>query len=162
MLKKLLVISLVLLFSGCSLFKADIKTSNVCSNIPTDQKSVICELSQKMGTTPENINKVVQFGNAVSLEEKLYAAKDAKVFIQKLRDGINKIKDRKDYTLQDLLNDIQKEYSKLTPKVQLAFMVLNPVDLSKYGVTNPLSPYDYSLLLMGLDSQDLIINFYLK
>lgn len=153
-----LTIFTLFILGGC----ASIQTSNVCQSVPEGQVSAICTLSDKMGTTPENISKVVQISIGLGIETGDIRVKQAKEYLDKIKAKATEAMDS-DYTItfEEVLNYAMDEYNKLPTTTRLLITVINPVDLSKYGIKIPCIPYDFEMILMGIEEQYKVVNIYL-
>jgi len=154
--KKLLVILCAVLFlMGCAI---DIGTSKVCSNIPQGQYSVLCDISAKVGTTPEAVGTVTKVANLFLLGE-THTAKQAYDFIGELQ---AKSKDAQAFdgaTYDQIIDYATAKWADLPPKVQAAMEVIKAYYGVKVSGSLPklLSQYDWSIIDQMLADQKAVI-----
>ena len=156
MFKSILCILLILIFTGCAMFK-----SNICQNIPEGQTSVICQLALATKVSPENMSITLQIANMAALEKNLYTAKEAGKFIDSI------IIDLKNYKTSEItisyyqaIDYLNKKFKLLSPQAQVAFIIINPGALSEYKIDSPLSSYDIDLIINHLVKERAIVSAY--
>lgn len=146
----LLIISILALLAGCA------TTSNYC---PHDG-SVICQLSEKLNTSPEAISQILQIGNVTALEKSLYTATEADKFVDQVIKDVNAYKGKM-IPYADAIGYINKKFNLLSPQIQAVFIIKNPASLAEKEITMPLSDYDIDLILKHLQKQKVLIKVYL-
>lgn len=152
-----LIFSVLALFVGCGSVQV---ATPVCDAIPDGSYSVICQLADKIGTTPETAAAMLKVANTVSLAADVYTAQQASLFVSEMRKYINTARDQ-GVTFAVAYAALEKKYGSLPAKVQSAFVSLEDVlkiDVSATDIADIiLSDYDYVLLLKHLDAQDRVI-----
>jgi hypothetical protein len=137
-------------------------TTPVCDKVPEGQTSAICALAAKMGTKPETISRGIKVGNLVGLVKPYYTAKEAEIFLNKIKKVVEDARAKgATYTLDQAFEYAQTEYKLLDPIVQGIISIINPVDLSKYGIKLNMCDYDFELLLLGIDEQMKVVKPFL-
>lgn len=163
MIKKLFVVSVVLLFVACA--GQQIKPS-VCDTIPTDSYSVICEISAKLKVNPEDVSNVLKVANVAGLATEKYTAMEAKDFIDDIRVYLKRAQSGYGLLYATLVEFIEKKYGLLPPEVQASIIILEQygtLDLSVIpGADMVLSDYDFEMLYKHLDEQEAIITPFLN
>ena len=161
----LISIAVAFLVSGCSMISTTTKDSgiSVCDAIPEGQTSVICELAEKKGTTPEDIAKILKATNLLLLSEDKYTAKQAKKFIKGVIEDVEKAqKESVTITYEDVLLYVNGKKEIVSPTVIAAYEILDPDTLSSgITITNPLSQYDIELILVHLEAELDLVKLFL-
>jgi hypothetical protein len=151
----ILISALVVFLIGCA------TKSNLCP-APEGEISAICQIAQKMNTSPEAISQILLISNMAALDEELYTAQEAKTFVETILKDIDKIQaDGTSITYLQAIDYVNKKFKLLSPKAQACFVILNPVDLAEKEIKIPLSEYDLGLVKRHLKKQLQIINVYL-
>lgn len=152
--KCIMILLAIVFMSGCS------TKSPICS-IPEADNSVVCKLSEKIGTSPEAISKTLKIGNVAALEFKLYEAREAERFINKVIDKIEyRRRQGSEITYREAVEYVRKLYKGLSPRVQAAFEIINPDILSQKLVDIKLTDHDFNMLLKHLNEQKVIVQLY--
>jgi hypothetical protein len=128
---------------------------SVCDTVPEGEHSVICDLAEKSGTTPEMIAGVLKLANVGGLSGKLYTAQEASVFLDGIILTLETLEEGITYT--DAVKYILLKMEGLTPEVQALFIVLD--DFTGYQFETPqlLSDFDINLLLTHLKEQKALL-----
>jgi hypothetical protein len=149
-----ILLAFVILIQGCA------TTSQLCT-VPEAQNSVICELSGKLKTTPEMISKSLRVANFGALTADIYTPPKADAFVDQIIadvKGIQKKGGKISYI--EIINYIDGKLKVLPAKVKVVFAV-DPLDLSRYSIKQPLTNYDFDLILRHLQKQKELIKVYL-
>lgn len=157
--KRLLgVLAVLMIFiSGCA-------TSNICENIPEGQISVICEATDFIHVSPENLSKILLITNIAALEADKYTALEAMAFVNDAEAKLIAVKGKNTLTYGDVVNYLINEHAGLSPRLQAVFTIVDPLSSLIYmeeQLPTILSDFDIDLLLLHLAKQKTIIMLYL-
>lgn len=134
-----------------------------CSKVPAESYSVICQLADDIGTTPETITAGLKIANIAAVDE-LYTASQADAFIAKIEGQIKAYRAFGGVTYQAFLNYALREYGNLPPKIQAIFEIAKEF----YAIDAPelkmkvMSDYDWSGILEHLADQRRLLSPFLK
>lgn len=138
------------------------KTSNLCL-VPKAENSAVCAVADKLGVTPEDMDKTLLALNVGALEMDLYTAQEAKKYLDVIIKEIEIFREAgPKYSYLDAINYLNEKLNALPPRVQVAFIIFNPQELSQYIIENPLTQYDYDLILLHLVKQRMVVSFYMS
>jgi hypothetical protein len=164
--RNLKVFSVMFMLVFCmALLGACSTVSNICP-APDGQASVICALSEKMNTSPENLSQILQVANFVALEKSLYTANEASEFIDQIILDLKTAKYEQRgggpaITYAQALDYVNKKFNVLSAEVQAVFIILNPADLASKEIKIPMIEYDINLLIRHLEKQKQIVQVYM-
>lgn len=157
----ILLIALFFLLTGCLEKAPEVL---VCNNIPADNYSVLCSVSNHLNIPLEEVSRVLKIANVVGLGADVYTAQQADAFMKSIRAFIIQSK-RQGLLYGALMNFVETKYGLLPNKVKASIVLvrqLSTVDLSLVpGSDRFLSDYDYKLLFLHLDKQEEIIKPFL-
>lgn len=152
---KCLLVGILFFISACA------TTSQICL-VPEAQNSVVCELSGKLRTTPEIISQSLQVANFGALEANIYTAKSADKFLDEIIVDIKNIQEMgKQISYLDAINYIDGKFKLLPSRVKAVFVLMNPAGLASQGIKQPLTDYDFELILRHLQKQKDLVKVYL-
>jgi len=151
-----------LAFSACSTIS--VETSGVCDKIPEGSYSVICDISEYLGKSPESVGKILKVGNLAGLAVKAYTAQEGMNYIEDIRAHLKNAQETGGLTYSALYAYAVKKYAALPVQVQLAIVLVEEIS----GVSLPvsilnaqLSDYDYAMLYGHLDEQAALLRPFL-
>ena len=166
--KKLFSLVLVMFFvacggSGVSILDDKIK---VCDNIPEGSYSVICDISDEIGRSPEDAAKILRMSNIAGLASNVYTAQQALDFIKGIKGDLQEAQGLEGGLLYSVMIEyVNEKYSKLPDKVKLSIALAREFidfDINLVPTINlPLSDYDFEMLYMHLDDQIAIVSPFL-
>lgn len=150
--------AIIVLLAGCSALGIQLKPSDWCAKIPAGSYSVICQISDKVGTSPEAVAATLKIANIAMLEE-VYTARQADEFIIKLQAAAKAARESNGATYKQLVQYILARYKILSPKVQAALVVLDDfVEIDAPEIqAQLLSDYDWDGIEKHLADQRAII-----
>jgi hypothetical protein len=150
-----MVLLLGLIMAACA------TTSQLCA-VPEAQNSVVCELSAKLKTTPEMISQSLQVANLGALASDVYTAQQADEFVDKIITDIQDIqKMGKEISYLDAINYIDGKLNLLPTKIKAVFVLIDTAGLTTQGIKQPLTDYDFDLIIRHLQKQKELIKIYL-
>lgn len=155
-----MVLAIGMVMAGC--VTAIIPQEGVCDKIPEGSYSVICQIAEKMGTTPETMAGLLKVGNLAGLATSAYDANQASAFIEDLKTFLENSK-AQGLAYAAVLEYAQGKYAKLPLQVQASLTLIETVggvQIAGMGDTL-LSDYDYELLIGHLDDQLKLLAPYL-
>jgi hypothetical protein len=150
-----MILLLGLIISACA------TTSQLCT-VPEAQGSVVCELSGKLKTTPEMISQTLQVANLGAMATNIYTAQSADNFIDDMIKDISEIRDMgKQISYLDAINYIDNKLNLLPKNVKAVFLLIDTAGLTTQGIKQPLTGYDFELILRHLQKQKEIVKAYI-
>ena len=151
----ILILSMAFLASCASI---NINKPSVCDTIPEGQTSVICDLAEKVGQSPETVAGILKLGNVAALAGHLYTAHEASLFID---EAINQLEfnsaSGRGMTYKSVAQYLLATFSMLSPEAQALFIVLEDFINYDFEETRLLSDFDIGLLLKHLRDQKALI-----
>lgn len=152
--KKLLFVFLIL--AGCATVQQPV---SVCEDKPD---SVICQMADKLGQTPEQMAQVLKIANITALAGDMYTAQEARAFVTDVQTFVKTCRETH-ATYVTVISYVVLKYNKLPPKVQVAFLLLQTVAGAQIEGLNdqPLTDADYDMLEYHLNQQLQIISSFL-
>jgi hypothetical protein len=138
------------------------KESSFCESIPANSYSVICQVADKAGTTPESVSGILKLANLGALN-KLYTAQQANTFIGDLIADIHVMREVGSMTYADFVAYCTGQHGRLSKEVQAVFIILEDfVEVDVPEIENRLlSGYDYQWIETHLRKQQAIVALYL-
>ena len=155
-----LIVSLI--FFGCITIKSNVQKP-ICETIPSNSYSIICQIANHANKTPEQVASVLRIANTTALAEDLYTAKEAKKFIDGIKDDIN-IARKTDISYEIAQKYIMNKYNALSKKERALFIIANEfvsINTPDIAINEPLSDFDIDMILKHLDNQSDIIDVFL-
>jgi hypothetical protein len=165
----IVTISVLLIVTGCKYVQLKAPgTSQFCDNVPEGQESVICQIADRVGTTPESIVKIVRATNLIGLDQ-WYTARQADDFILDLIKAAESARELAmsgdgTTTWETLSNYVQEKYGALPPKIQASFILLSDVvEIDAPDLEVKVIPvYDWDGIISALQQQRGDISKYMK
>jgi len=148
--KIITLIVIAVWLTGCSMFQTN--EPSICERIPEGETSIICEASNKLGTTPEETASLLKVANAGVIIADKINAKEVLIFIMDAKQILYHLSDE-GLTLEEVLSYVAWEYGMLTPESQLLISLLNPFAGVEFEGPEYLSDFDIYLLQCHLDEQ---------
>ena len=151
----LLIIMMVFMLAGCG------TTSNLCT-VPESEGSKICALSESMNMDPALISQGLLAINFIALKNSVYTPQQAIDFVSDLEVELVDLRAQGQiWTLEQAINYIDAKLDVLPDDVKLAFMVFDTDGLSQMEIKQPITDYDFELVLRHLAKQRTLIRIYL-
>ncbi len=137
---------------------AGIQTSKFCTSIPEGEYSVICEISIKVGTTPETVGTVIKVADLVLLDE-THTAQQAYDFIEGLKSAALNTKAAGSTSYLTVVTYFAARYVELPAKVQAAIVIIKDFYITNDPIlqVKRLSAYDWKIILDSLQEQQEVL-----
>lgn len=162
----LIVVAMLIFVSGCGPVQVKLNTGDgagVCDRIPEGETSVICELADRAGQSPETVAGIIRLANIGMLAGKNYTAREALDFITGIRGHLIEAKAAgTSIAYAAAVAYARAKFTALSPEAQIAFMVVDSfiaVDIGE-GDLEGLSNYDIDMLLAHLDDLAATVAMY--
>lgn len=140
--KYLLLVFLVIACTGENAL-IRVKDSDFCASVPKDSYSIICEVTEHFGTTPEAVRIITKLANLAGVDQ-WYTAEVADSFMEEAQKQA-KAFESNGATWELFGSYILNQYDLLPPKAQAAIVItkdlfeFNPPEIAN----RPLSSYDW-------------------
>jgi hypothetical protein len=165
----IITVSVLLIVTGCKYVQLKAPgTSQFCDKVPEGQESVICQIADRVGTTPESIVKIVRATNLIGLDQ-WYTARQADDFILELIKSAESARElaligEGTTTWKNLSDYVQDRYGALPSKIQGAFILLSDVvKIDAPDLEIKVIPiYDWDGIIAALQQQRGDISKYMK
>ena len=148
--KIITLIVIAVWLTGCSMFQTN--ELSICERIPEGETSVICEASNKLGTTVEETAKLLKVANAGIIIADKINAKEVLTFIMEAKQILH-LFSGDGLSLEEVLSYVAWEYGMLTSESQVLISLLNPFAGVEFEGPEYLSDFDIYLLQLHLDEQ---------
>lgn len=140
-----------------------VKESTFCTSLPEGQYSIICEVTEKFGTTPEAVRISMKLTNLVAANQ-LYDAQQADAFLASVQENVKEFKTGGVVDWEQFGSYILLQQENLPPKLKAAFVIAK--DLFEFNPAaiqgRPLSQLDWDRVLGNIAEQRAILAPFLK
>lgn len=132
--------------------------SRLCAGIPDGEYSVICQVAERLNTTPEAMAGILKVSNIAALSAEKYSAGEAMAFLEDVETFLVRAQ-TEGITYAAAHAAAVVRYQQMAPAARAAFSLIEG-DLAVHAqavTALNLSGYDYELLFLHLAKQRAII-----
>lgn len=155
----------ICLLGGCTGENAflKVKDSSFCSSIPSNSYSIICEVTDHFGTTPEAVRITMKLANLAGVDQ-WYTARAADAFLEDLEVHVVAFQIEGVADWGAFASYALARYNGLNPKIRAVFVIAK--DLFEFNPPSltgrPLSELDYQRIRGNIIEQRAIIAPFLE
>ena len=152
------VLAMIVPVSGCKFIQIKAPGETVCDSIPDGSYSIICQIAEKMNTTPETAASLLKVSNVAAIAGNVYTAQQADAFIDDIISYVEVAKE-KGLATAVIYGAARTKFSSLPPEIQAAFTVCDDILVVDDDLLLSISPseYDWAMILKHLADQKKIV-----